>query len=72
VALLRRLDVKCHLEIHPAVALARTPEQARALAERVAHALAPRLAGDPAGIQAVAETKPGAPEDGAVRIELTQ
>ncbi len=32
VALLRRLDVKCHLEIHPAVALARTPEQAAQLA----------------------------------------
>jgi hypothetical protein len=53
-------------------ATARTHEQARALAERVAHALAPRLAGDPAGVQAVAEAEPGAPEDGAVRIELTQ
>jgi glycine/D-amino acid oxidase-like deaminating enzyme len=32
VALLRRLDVKCHLETHPAVTLARTIEQAALLA----------------------------------------
>jgi glycine/D-amino acid oxidase-like deaminating enzyme len=32
VALLRRLDVKCHLETHPAVTLARTLEQAAQLA----------------------------------------
>lgn len=33
VALLKRLDVKCHLETHPAVTLARTLDQAAALAK---------------------------------------
>jgi len=49
-------------------AIARSAEQARALADRVAAGLAPALLGDPARVRAVTSVAPDAPEGGAVRI----
>jgi hypothetical protein len=51
---------------------ARTLAQAQALADRVSSAIAARAIGDPGAVQAVANAQPGAPEDGAIRIELTK
>jgi hypothetical protein len=53
-------------------ATARSYEQANALAGAVAKDLAPLLLGDPARVQAVAETEPGAPAEGTVRIAFAR
>lgn len=49
-------------------ATARSYEQANLLAESVAQDLRPLLLGDPARLQTVALTEPGAPAEGTVRI----
>jgi hypothetical protein len=51
---------------------ARTLSQAQALADRVAGAIAARAIGDPSVVKAAANAQAGAPEDGAIRIELTK
>jgi hypothetical protein len=52
--------------------IARRPDFATALAERVAAALGPLMVGDPARIRPVAQVEPDAPEDGVIRIEFTR
>ena len=51
---------------------ARTRSQAQALADRVSSAIAARAIGDPGVVKAAANAQAGAPEDGAIRIELTK
>jgi hypothetical protein len=50
------------------VVSARTADQAQALADRVTHALASLVIGDPARLRAVTQVQPDAPEAGTVTI----
>lgn len=59
-------------EIIRVTGTARTLSQAQALADRVAGAIAARAIGDPSVVKAAANALAGAPEDGAIRIELTK